>query len=251
MSKAEGLKMVEIAMDLLYHLTNNSNGIGPREISRTFDISTTAAQRLVTSLEKKNCLIFDPVSQKYKLGYGLIRLVQGSIVKFDLVKFAQPFMEKLRDSTGETICLNTMADQKRVTISQEVSRQELRWIAQIGHVYPLFVGASGKVILANLPDEDVQQILDSQLTEEDAALKSKLLSELPQVKENGYCVTYGERIPGGVGIAVPLSIDDHHASLSVYAPSHRVNQENIDDYIKQLKDAANEIAKRFENRVFI
>jgi len=251
MSKAEGLKMVEIAMDLMFHLTTNTNGIGPREISRTFDISTTAAQRLVTSLVKKNCLIFDPVSQKYKLGYGLVRLVQGSIVKFDLVKLAQPFMEKLRDSTGETICLNTMADQKRVTISQEVSTQELRWIAQIGHVYPLYIGASGKVILANLPEDEVQQILDNQLNEEELELKKKLLTELPAIKANGYCVSFGERIPGGVGIAVPLSIDDHLASLSVYAPSHRVTEETVEEYIKQLKDAATVIANRFENRVFI
>lgn len=250
MSKAEGLKMVETAVDLLFHLINKNNGMGPREISRTFDISTTAAQRLVTSLEKKDCLQFDPVSQKYKLGYGLVRFVQGSVAKYDLVKIAQSYMAKLRDITGETICLNTMADHKRVTIFQEESTHELRWVAQIGHVYPLYVGASGKVILANLGEDKIQEVLSEQLNEE-LSYRDLLLSELDTIKTNGYSVSFGERISGGVGIAVPLLIKNHHASISVYAPSNRVTEANIEEYVKHLKAAATAIEQRFEEKIYI
>jgi DNA-binding IclR family transcriptional regulator len=250
MSKAEGLKMVETAVDLLFRLTNNTHGMGPREISRTFDISTTAAQRLVTSLEKKNCLQFDPVSQKYKLGYGLIRFVHGSVAKYDLVKIAQSYMAKLRDITGETICLNTMVDHKRITIFQEESTHELRWVAQIGHVYPLYIGASGKVILANLSEEKIKEVLSEQQKEEPSDWKT-LVSELDTIKTKGYVVSFGERISGGVGIAVPLLIKNHHASISIYAPANRVTEQNIEEYVNYLKDAANEIEQRFKEKIYI
>lgn len=241
MAKPESLKMVETAIDLLAYLSDEDIGIGPREISRKFGISPTAAQRLITALENKDCLYFEPVTQKYKLGYGLFRLLHGIAGKFDLITVAQPYMKTLRDYTGETICLNVMVEKKRMTTFQVESKHELRWIAEVGKLYPLYIGASGKVILANLDEKTVQEIFQEQLPDMADETKQALLQQLHEIKTKQFFVSYGERIKGGVGIAVPIEYHYGIASLSVYAPETRIDQEKVADYVEKLKEAAQQI----------
>ncbi len=247
MAKPESLKMVETAIDLLAHLADEEISIGPREISRKFGISPTAAQRLVTALENKDCLYFEPATQKYKLGYGLFRLLHGVAGKFDLITIAQPYMKTLRDYTGETICLNVMVEKRRMTTYQVESKHELRWIAEVGKLYPLYIGASGKVILANLDEKTIHEIFQEQLEELDAEKKKALLQQLQEIKTNQFFVSYGERIAGGVGIAVPIEYQNGVASLSIYAPETRIDRQKIVDYVEKLKEAAQQI----EREVFL
>jgi IclR family KDG regulon transcriptional repressor len=245
MSKVEGLKMVEVAVDLLIYLSKTDSGIGPREISRLYDISSTAAQRLVTSLERKHCLKFDDDSKKYKLGYGLIRFVHGVVGKYDLITIARPYMENLRNQTGETICLNIMIDKKRVTISQIESRHEVRWTAEIGKSYPLYIGASGKVILANQEQTLIDELIEEQMHEYTAEKKAELYDDLHKIKCQDFFVSYGERVPDGIGIAVPIKLWDMVASISIYAPITRVNEEKINYYVKELIGVAKKVEKPY------
>ncbi|WP_209121237.1 IclR family transcriptional regulator [Alkalihalobacillus sp. BA299] len=232
MSKPEGLKMVEVAVDLLSYLAENNNGIGPREISRKFDIGSTSAQRIVTSLERKNCLYFDETTQKYKLGYGVIRFAQGSLARNDVIKFVKPYMENLREYTGETICLNSVVEGKRMTVFQVESNYELRWTAEIGKLFPIYTGASGKAILANL-DESVRT---TTIAESNILDKDSLKEELERIAANGFAVTKGERVSGGVGIAVPLILENTIMSLSIYGPTSRLQENEINMYTKKLKE---------------
>src|SRR5690625_248744 len=234
MTKSEGHKMVEIAVDLMTILKVNEVGLGTREIGRTFGISTTSAQRLVTSLERKKCLDFDEVTKKYKLGAGVLRFSRGIMGKVDIIQVAQPYMEKLCQLTNETICLNMSVENHRMTIYQVESKQELRYTAEIGKLYPIYIGASGKSLLAQMEESQINEILNKYVSE---TKRSSLIEEVHRIKNDNYSVTHGERISGGVGIATPLMVNGLIYSLSIYAPNNRINDEQIKKYISALQEA--------------
>lgn len=240
MTKPEGHKMVEIAIDLMTELAFHSKELGPREISRKFEISTTAAQRLVTSLHRKDCLEFDEVTKKYKLGMGVLRLSKGLNGKSDIIQVSKKHIETLCQNINETICLNTVVENRRMTIYQVESHHELRFTAEIGKLFPIFIGASGKAILANLPEDRQESIITNQI---DVENRDALKLELESIREKGYAVTYGERIAGGVGIAVPISTQGTLYSLSVYAPNHRIDEQKIPLLIEELKRTIQAIEK--------
>lgn len=240
-SSTESMKMVEIAIDILNYLADHGGSIGPREISRKFNIGSTSAQRIVTALERKSCLYFDEASQKYQFGYGVIRLIQGALDNIDIVQIAKSHLTDLQDEVGETICLHTLVENKRMTLFQVESKHELRWTANVGKLYPIHIGASGKVILAYLDKETIDDII----SELEVDRQREVLSDLDQIKKEGFSVSYGERVAGGIGIAVPLFFNHKIYSISIFAPGNRVSKEDEVKFTGLLQKTASIIENQY------
>lgn len=69
-------------------------------------------------------------------------------------------MERLRDATGENAALHELRDGKRVCIEKIESKEVLRDNILIGDQFPAHSGATGKVLLAHLPQEELKEYLD-------------------------------------------------------------------------------------------
>ena len=78
----------------------------------------------------------------------------------------------------------------------------------IGHVMPAYATASGKVLLAALPQDELIKTLDSitltQYTKKTITDKNKLLDCLEQVKEIGYATEIEELMIQRTCVAAPI-----------------------------------------------
>ncbi|WP_183664412.1 IclR family transcriptional regulator [Phyllobacterium trifolii] len=126
-----------------------------------------------------------------------------------LVVTAMPFMERLRDESGETVLLSTMnarCDMRR--LAKCVSHHPVRYDVNMDAAITAYCTATGRVLLAHSPAE----VLESYLS------RVKLLSYtgftitdvrqirdiLANVRRDGYAVNDQEFITGSTGIAAPL-----------------------------------------------
>jgi DNA-binding IclR family transcriptional regulator len=111
------------------------------------------------------------------------------------------------------------------------------------------VGASGKVILAFTPVGERERILDNltyaPLTSSTIDRRETLVAELDRVREQGYAVSMGERIPGAVGVSVPVcSTSGLVMSLSLLGPAERLTAERRTELTALLRATARSIEAR-------
>jgi DNA-binding IclR family transcriptional regulator len=102
----------------------------------------------------------------------------------------------------------------------------------IGERSPLAVGASGRVILAHLPDAEHGSA---------SQLDSSLLA---RIRERGYDMSFGENHRGINGIAGPLLTADGEAlgSVTIAGPSTRMTQAAMKRLAGTLLDTCRELS---------
>lgn len=105
-------------------------------------------------------------------------------------------MEKLRRETGETIHLAVLDECEIVLIERLKSPHATRHVEPLGGRAPVLVTATGKAMLAQMPEADIERVYgeavraDSQASAVSAALPlSDLLVELRDIASRGYATT--------------------------------------------------------------
>src|SRR3546814_16357197 len=86
--------------------------------------------------------------------------------------------------------------------------QRLTYQNDLHRPLSLYWGASGKAILAFLPDDEIEQILRREGAspasgEKPPSLRARM-AELREVRARGYAISEGQKLPGARGVAAPV-----------------------------------------------
>ncbi|WP_254533641.1 IclR family transcriptional regulator [Natrinema gelatinilyticum] len=119
----------------------------------------------------------------------------------------------------------------------------------VGRRVEMHCTALGKAILAHFPEERVEEILDryglTAETEHTITDRAELEDNLERIREQGYAISSGERIPGLGCIAVPVIANrqgDVDGALSLCAPLARIKPLTLpDEMLDMMRQTANRI----------
>ena len=133
------------------------------------------------------------------------------------------------------------------------SQQVLRDTVLIGDQFPGHCGASGKVLLAYLPAEEVKRYLSSAkpltaLTSRTITDPQKLSAELTRIKRRGFAFSCGERVMDGLcAISAPIFDYDGKVrySLTITLTPFRLRAKGRDKLAQLVRKSAEEISVRF------
>lgn len=98
---------------------------------------------------------------------------------------------------------------------------------------PIYASAIGRVVLAFLPQFELEDILNNitfeSITPQTIKSKEQLLDEIQIIKENGFAVNNQEIEIGEICVAVPVFNNRNYpiASISVSGPAFRMTDERI------------------------
>ena len=171
-----------------------------REASRRFDIPKSTTQRIMNTLLEAEMVEFNERTQSYSLGNGILKFMSPYVNKNSLIALAKADMDKLRDELGETIGLHSQVDGMQILAHQSESNRELKWSLEVGKMYPLNSGASGKTLLAYMSEKQFEKAKSrfAKVTDKTPD-EEKLLEELEKIRKLGYSVSRGEFLPWGNG----------------------------------------------------
>ncbi len=189
----------------------------------------------------------------YHLGTMIIKLARN-VPRKRLQDIALPFMQRLSAKTGEAICLSTLHSYQGVCVERVEAQHTLRVSHDLGAIFPLHAGASGKILLAFLDrktqetiirDNGLRRFSPTTITD-----RKKLYAELAQIREQGYALSDGEVIPGTFGIGAPVMsfTDEVIAALSLSAPTHRLEEPEQQRMIDLVVTAARRITTGFQSQ---
>lgn len=247
-STGQVIATVERAMDvLMYFVEMSAPTLGVTEIAEALGMSKAAVHRILSSLRGRNLIALDPVSRRYSLGIGAMRLGLAYLDRLDIRRIIAPELMVLSQRTDETATLSLRAGWTRIYADQVTPAREVIMSVSLGVPYPLHAGGSSKAFLAFLTDEEIEAYLSEvrlePLTDRTIGDVPRLREELAEIRERGWAQSFGERMSGAASVAAPVF--DHHGRpvvvVSVCGPMERFRVE-VDACVEELLDSTRKLS---------
>lgn len=244
---AGGVQSVDRALTILEVLARVGEA-GVTEIAERLEVHKSTAFRLVATLEAHRLVEQTGDRGKYRLGVGVLRLAGATSARLDLVQEARPVCRQLAADTGETVNIAVLSESSALYLDQVAGSSALQPHNWVGQHIPLHATSNGKVLLSGLDREALDAMLGKLPTYTPATItkKADLRGEIERVREQGYAVAVDELEVGLTAAAAPIrnAHGDVVASMSVSGPTFRLSQQRVDEVVKLLVDAAEEVSHR-------
>ena len=219
------------------------------EAARACDLPVPTTSRILSSLQRHGYLIRDEMTKRFRLGPAALELGRHARVSLDLRTASLPILRRLAESTGETVLLTALTDDRRraVCLERVESRHALRLAVEPGLRLPLHAGASQKALLAFLPADEIEQVMGAgldRLCNATITDPGELRAELDSVRRRGWATSYEETNIGVWGVAIALldGGDDVAAALGLAGPRVRLPRSRVATVLDLLVAGASDLA---------
>ena len=239
------VKSIETAFDVLDALME-LDGAGSTELARYFDMPKSTVHNYLSTLLQEELVVKDGAT--YRVGIRFLEYGAYARQQVNIFEIARPEIDKLAQSTGELA--NLMIDQhgRGSYLHRARGENAVMVEAHVGTRVTLHSTGLGKAILAHLPEERVEEIVEihglEPCTPNTIADRDSLFEELSTIREQGLAFDDEERLRGLRCVAAPVLSNNGRVlgAVSVSGPTNRVRGEYLRDELAQrLKETVNVI----------
>lgn len=230
-SVESGIKVLDRSIAIVHALADSPLTLA--ELCTATDLPRATAHRLATALEVHN-VVARTDDGRWTLGPWLTTL--SGVQRSHIIGAATPIMQRLLETTGESVQLYQLTGAQRTCIATQEKTQGLQYTVPVGTAFPLTAGSAAKVFLAFGTPELRSLILP------DATFRS---SELEDVRKNGWAESMNERENGlsSISAAVTDASGSLVAVLSISGPSERLKPSPAALWQKEISAAAQELSR--------
>lgn len=220
---------------------------GVTEIAADLGIHKSTVFRLLTTLERRGMVEQHVRTQKYRLGFALVRLASAVRSALDLTRFARPICERLSDAVGESVTLAVLEGNEVVNVDQVNLSGAVVSADWLGRRTALHTTSNGKVFLAHLPSAVLDEALNGlyPVTPHTVTDPESMREQLEAVRRDGYAYSVEELERGLNAVAAPVRAADGAvlAAVCISGPAFRVTPGRLPDLGKLVIEAADEISR--------
>jgi len=204
--------------------------------------------RILHTIEAFGYLQKDPETGRYSLGMRMHTLGSAAVRHEQLRWQALPPLQDLARDTGETVHVGILYDGEAICVQAVDGTRLVRMHAFVGKRTPAHAGALGKVLLAQLPDAEVDALAARGLasfTAHTITDPAALRAALHQVRAQGYALDDEEMEPGlrCLGAAITDHTGRPCAAVAVSVPAMRMDAARIAALVPQVKATAGRISR--------
>lgn len=221
------MQSVHKAILVLRAFTKEEPQLSLTELHKKTGIGISSLQRFVSTLVYEGFLHKDERTKLYQLGMSLLYLGRLVEQESSLLTVSKPILQKINEEIGESVCLNIIdGDERRCLVNFE-STHALSTKIYVGDTAPLYAGASSKSLLAFLPDDELRAYFESvhfiHITDKTVKDIATLQQDLQVIREQGYAISYGERVVGACSVSAPILSPTGRpvASVTIILPTIR------------------------------
>jgi IclR family KDG regulon transcriptional repressor len=203
--------------------------LGVSEISKALNFNKSTVFNMVHTLNDLG-ILEKSGGNKFQFGMHLYTLGKAAGLSSELISTVHPHLEKINQETKLSAFLGIRSGLRAIIIDKADTAFDIKISSEIGMRIPLFAGAGGKVLLAQLSDDEVDDILSK--------------NELQKFTPNS-CVNK-KKYKEMVGFAVPLNLDRANTQVAIWAVGlkRQISDDAIPRYSKYLKEIIREIEIR-------
>jgi IclR family KDG regulon transcriptional repressor len=238
------VRSIERALQILECFSMDKPVLTFTELVKGTGLSKSTVSRILSTLISIEYIKQDHLTQRYSLGFKLFNL--GSVVgnNISLRKVALPYLHKLCTDIKETISLNIIENDERVCIEIVESSEEIRNFVKVGQRNSLFVGASGKLLLA-FTEDAIREELILKNNHLDIQQKNEWKKDLSDIREKGYVFMKEGRVKGSFAFSAPIfdKTNKLAGSLTIAGPIHRSSELHETYVIEKILETAANISR--------
>jgi len=242
------LQTVSLSAQVLATL-KEMDGAGVTELATELDLSKSTAHIHLTTLVENGLVV--KRDGRYELALKLFAFGEYVRSRNPLYRQGKPQVDELADDTGQYVHIVTEENGRAINLYQVKGDTSVSGEYQTTKPQQrdhLHYTASGKAILAYLPEQRVDEIIDRhglpERTAKTVTDPEALFEELAAIRQRGYAYNDEEEIEGFRAIAAPIQTPggDVLGSLSVSGPASVLQGDRFEETLpKQVVNSANVI----------
>lgn len=224
--------------------------IGVIDIAAATGIEKSAVQRIINTLVQTGYFLRDAQTRKYRIGPKSLRLGYGYLAGDVLVKTAMPHLFHLSDIVQNPISLAVKLDRELIIAARLRLNAVHNSSSVLGERMPFYWTASGRAILAHLPEYEALEILrtteSGNFTTSTISDPKEIYSTLRATRPKGYVVTEDDVTRCKVKFGAPILDKNRYpvAALVVCILNPKENRDDLENRIAPLLlSATTEISK--------
>lgn len=218
------------------------NGAGVTELADALGVSKSTVHDHLATLRELGYVRSE--GTEYTLSPLLLSFGGTARQSDELYSFARDEVDALARETGETAKVITEEYGKGVYLYQSHGSEAVHTDAHVGTIVHLHATAAGKAILAHLPQERIERIIDRhglpERTDNTITDETELFERLESIRNRGVAFDDGERIDGIRCVAAPIQRDGEViGGLSVSGPTRRITEDQLtEEFADLVQDTA-------------
>jgi DNA-binding IclR family transcriptional regulator len=245
MNSKNDLKTIDRMVDILDHLMEH-DGDHAQTIAQELDLSRSTVYNHLNTLKKHGFIA--KTNDTYKIGLRYLDMGIYARNQVELYHVAKPKVERLAEESKERTWCVTEENGLGVFIIGKVGGHSVETAARVGNRMHMHCNSSGKAMLAFMPREKVETIIQQYglppRTDATITNPKELFKELEAIKKMGYAINLEESIKGLHAVSAPIWDGNRNVigAISIAGAAHRLSQDRINNEMKDLVLAvANEI----------
>lgn len=230
-------------LDILRLLSTIDVPISAARIHRELGIPRSTTYHLLSEMVEAGFVVHLAGERTYGLGLAAYSMANAYTTQQPLVRLCQKYLEKLASFAGGSGHLSRLSATEIVYLQETRAPRAVSLISQVGVRLPAVGTASGRAMLAHLPETEYRAVYSASDPAEGWGAFQKHLAD---VRERGFDVEVQEVSRGQASVAVPVL--DHlqrpAAALAVTYPVDSLRDGQSAQLREQLRTAALEISAR-------
>jgi DNA-binding IclR family transcriptional regulator len=241
-------KSLARAIQLLGTVASHPAGASASELARLTRLPRSTVARTLRTLADFGLVEEGEEKGGWVLGYELVRLARAADPHRRLVQVARPALSRLRDVTGESALLAVPRGRPGMEILLQLDGRRHVGVANwVGADVPLHASSAGKLVLADLDEEELEAWLDGQrlvaFTDRTITEARALCAELARVRRLGSAELVDELEAGLASVSVPARSARGAlvGMIGISGPTFRLSKTRRRDLLPTVQATAAEI----------
>lgn len=231
---------------LALFLENPRGDFRVTDLCKKLDINKQTAIRSLQTLLEEGYLVKNAQGNRYELGYRIAELGHFDQAEPDLVEIAMPYMQQLHALTGATVTLAMRVGDHQLILEGIDGKWPLLAKLGRGKPMPLYLGPVSRMLLASLPDIEIQDYLArhmplKKLTPLTITDPDLLMKDIQRSREMG--IAQGEAAPGVGVVGFPIFGFDGrmHGTIGILDRIERIQSPEFQALIPSLRKLMDEL----------
>lgn len=246
---SESSNAIERALTILETVGHSERGLTNSELSRRLKIPKSSASYILGTLEKTGYLMREKDSGKYRLGLRLMGLTREMLSHIDVREVAKPVLEKFVKKTNLSAHLAVLDNGRAVYVEKVEAHGFIKMDIWVGHRLPVHSTAIGKVLVADLPEEEVLEILKMRGMEKKSpktiTTPARFLKELAKIRKFGVAIDNEENSVGVRCVAAPVFDAEGRtiAALGTSSTITEINENSLPEIVGLIRESAGKVSQ--------
>jgi IclR family transcriptional regulator, pca regulon regulatory protein len=221
-ARREAMGGLAKGLEVIRAFTYDSPSLTLSEIAQRAGLPAATARRCLLTLADLGYVM--QAGRNFLLRPKVLELGAAYLDSMNIEVLTKTYLEDLARQTGDSAALTVLDGTHIVYVARASVRTLMRLEAHVGSRLPAHPTSMGRVLLAGLSPERLQQYFEqaeiSAMTERTVTDRSKLRTLIDDCRRVGYCAVEDELAYGVVAVAVPVFDKTRRVVAALNSSSH-------------------------------